>query len=158
MGKSHRRTERCYVRMTSEEHKEIRWAAAEAGLTVSSFMRLSALAAQCSGVDGADLRGGTTVLVLDRGTWHGIQRELNRWGVNLNQEAHAANTIAHVLSTATLNLPPDTVAFLSRQAESIGQQVQERGRRLDSIVTMLEGLRETPTLRMDDGHARPKVH
>lgn len=152
------RTEQCHVRMTPAEHREIREAAGRAGLTMSSFVRLSALAARRADMGGRTLEDGSAALLLDRKTWSHIQRELNRWGVNLNQEARAANTIARVLSTGGPALPPDTVALLEQQAQVIGRQVPERRRQLDSIVAMLGGLGAAPTVRVDDGHAHPKVH
>ena len=92
------------VRCTGDEHAAIRAKAAQAGLSLSAFVRAAALAQEVSTASEQS--------VYDLG----LVMELNRIGVNLNQIARVTNSTGFV---------PSEVAQTCKKIDAILDQILE---------------------------------
>lgn len=94
-----RHPKQLHVRMSEAEIASAKRLARELGMTVSDLLRvLLQLPAEA-------VRGGGSLVVVDRTTAARISREMTRWGHHYNQAVHALNAIAYYLRSNDMDAP-----------------------------------------------------
>ena len=94
-----RHPKQLHVRMSEAEIASAKRLARELGMTVSDLLRvLLQLPAEA-------VRGGGSLVVVDRTTAARISREMTRWGHHYNQAVHALNAIAYYLRANDMDAP-----------------------------------------------------
>ena len=94
-----RHPKQLHVRMSEAEIASAKRLARELGMTVSGLLRvLLQLPAEA-------VRGGGSLVVVDRTTAARISREMTRWGHHYNQAVHALNAIAYYLRSNDMDAP-----------------------------------------------------
>lgn len=94
-----RHPKQLHVRMSEAEIASAKRLARELGMTVSGLLRvLLQLPAEA-------VRGGGSLVVVDRTTTARLSREMTRWGHHYNQAVHALNAIAYYLRANDMDAP-----------------------------------------------------
>lgn len=94
-----RHPKQLHVRMSEAEIASAKRLARELGMTVSDLLRvLLQLPAEA-------VRGGGSLVVVDRTTAARLSREMTRWGHHYNQAVHALNAIAYYLRSNDMDAP-----------------------------------------------------
>ncbi len=94
-----RHPKQLHVRMSEAEIASAKRLARELGMTVSDLLRvLLQLPAEA-------VRGGGSLVVVDRTTAARLSREMTRWGHHYNQAVHALNAIAYYLRANDMDAP-----------------------------------------------------
>ena len=94
-----RHPKQLHVRMSEAEIASAKRLARERGTTVSDLLRvLLQLPAEA-------VRGGGSLVVVDRTTAARLSREMTRWGHHYNQAVHALNAIAYYLRSNDMDAP-----------------------------------------------------
>lgn len=94
-----RHPKQLHVRMSEAEIASAKRLARELGMTVSGLLRvLLQLPAEA-------VRGGGSLVVVDRTTAARLSREMTRWGHHYNQAVHALNAIAYYLRSNDMDAP-----------------------------------------------------
>lgn len=94
-----RHPKQLHVRMSEAEIASAKRLARELGTTVSDLLRvLLQLPAEA-------VRGGGSLVVVDRTTAARLSREMTRWGHHYNQAVHALNAIAYYLRSNDMDAP-----------------------------------------------------
>lgn len=94
-----RHPKQLHVRMSEAEIASVKRLARELGMTVSDLLRvLLQLPAEA-------VRGGGSLVVVDRTTAARLSREMTRWGHHYNQAVHALNAIAYYLRSNDMDAP-----------------------------------------------------
>ncbi|OUO19204.1 hypothetical protein [Collinsella sp. An307] len=94
-----RHPKQLHVRMSEAEIASAKRLARELEMTVSDLLRvLLQLPAEA-------VRGGGSLVVVDRTTAARISREMTRWGHHYNQAVHALNAIAYYLRSNDMDAP-----------------------------------------------------
>lgn len=94
-----RHPKQLHVRMSEAEIASAKRLARELGMTVSDLLRaLLQLPAEA-------VRGGGSLVVVDRMTAARLSREMTRWGHHYNQAVHALNAIAYYLRANDMDAP-----------------------------------------------------
>ena len=94
-----RHPKQLHVRMSEAEIASAKRLARELGMAVSDLLRvLLQLPAEA-------VRGGGSLVVVDRTTAARISREMTRWGHHYNQAVHALNAIAYYLRSNDMDAP-----------------------------------------------------
>lgn len=107
-----RHPKQLHVRMSEAEIASAKRLARELGMTVSDLLRvLLQLPAEA-------VRGGGSLVVVDRTTAARISREMTRWGHHYNQAVHALNAIAYYLRSNDMDAP-EVVEELARAERTL---------------------------------------
>ena len=107
-----RHPKQLHVRMSEEEIASAKRLARELGMTVSDLLRvLLQLPAEA-------VRGGGSLVVVDRTTAARLSRETTRWGHHYNQAVHALNAIAYYLRSNDMDAP-EVVEELARAERTL---------------------------------------
>ena len=107
-----RHPKQLHVRMSEAEIASAKRLARELGMTVSDLLRvLLQLPAEA-------VRGGGSLVVVDRTTAARLSREMTRWGHHYNQAVHALNTIAYYLRSNDMDAP-EVVEELARAERTL---------------------------------------
>ena len=94
-----RHPKQLHVRMSEAEIASAKRLARELGMTVSDLLRvLLQLPAEA-------VRGGGSLVVVDRTTAARLSREMTRWGHHYNQAVHALTAIAYYLRSNDMDAP-----------------------------------------------------
>ena len=94
-----RHPKQLHVRMSEAEIASAKRLARELGMTVSDLLRvLLQLPAEA-------VRGGGSLVVVDRTTAARLSREMTRWGHHYNQAVHALNAVAYYLRANDMDAP-----------------------------------------------------
>ncbi len=121
-----RHPKQLHVRMSEAEIASAKRLARELGMTVSDLLRvLLQLPAEA-------VRGGGSLVVVDRTTAARLSREMTRWGHHYNQAVHALNAIAYYLRSNDMDAPEvmeelaraeRTLAGMQPEIESLRKEV-----------------------------------
>lgn len=107
-----RHPKQLHVRMSEAEIASAKRLARELGMTVSDLLRvLLQLPAEA-------VRGGGSLVVVDRTTAARLSREMTRWGHHYNQAVHALNAIAYYLRANDMDAP-EVVEELARAERTL---------------------------------------
>lgn len=107
-----RHPKQLHVRMSEAEIASAKRLARELGMTVSDLLRvLLQLPAEA-------VRGGGSLVVVDRTTAARLSREMTRWGHHYNQAVHALNAIAYYLRSNDMDAP-EVVEELARAERTL---------------------------------------
>lgn len=119
-----RHPKQLHVRMSEAEIASAKRLARELGMTVSDLLRvLLQLPAEA-------VRGGGSLVVVDRTTAARISREMTRWGHHYNQAVHALNAIAYYLRSNDMDAP------------EVMEELARAGRTLAGMQPGIESLRK----------------